>query len=59
MGIVKGDDVAGYRIDGELVCGNCIDNSELREITVDQVITREECDRQEDFFFCDRCREQL
>ncbi len=57
MGIVS--DVLGYKINGEIVCRECITDDESSEITQEDVITRDEVENSDDFYFCDRCKKQI
>ena len=56
MGVVKQEDLAGAWIepDGELVCVDC-----LKEHEVSEVLTQDQVDESEDFYFCDHCGETI
>ena len=56
---VKLDEVVAYHVDDEVVCTDCVTDAEMAEVTADDVMTREECERAVDLAFCDRCRERI
>lgn len=66
MGVIKNADIVGYRIGEEIICCDCVDggeskaigDSEITNITQDNVITQEELEKEETYF-CDRCKKQL
>jgi len=55
MGIVKSDDIRGYRIGGEIVCLEGITKEEKKELTEEDFILVDEVERTDDLYFCDRC----
>lgn len=58
MSHIKGEEVRGYQFKDELVCLDCVEKDELKEITEDEILTESEMD-EDDYYFCDRCKEQL
>jgi hypothetical protein len=58
MGTVNLEDVAGLRLENEIVCRRCCTGEEERTFTEDQVITEEET-QGDLLYFCDRCRERF
>lgn len=58
MSHIKADEVKGYHVEGNLVCVGCIEKSELESIKENDILTESQME-EEDYYFCDRCKEQL
>ena len=58
MGIVKPQEseIIAYRVAKQIVCGDCMNREELDEVSEDDIML--ESEQQDDFIFCDRCKEQ-
>lgn len=55
---IKKEDIIGYWFDEEIVCTDCINDSELEDTTQDEIIT--ESDSNKDvMMFCDRCNKLI
>jgi hypothetical protein len=55
---IKKVDIVGYWFEREIVCTDCVNDSELKDITQDEIIT--EKDSNEDvIIFCDRCDKKI
>jgi len=59
MGVIKEEDVMGYVVDREYVCCDCIDEQEKAEATQNEIITRDNVENGDEFYFCDRCDEAI
>ncbi len=57
MGYVK--DMAACRIGNEIVCDECITDEESQNLTQDEIITQDEIENDDGFFFCDRCKYRI
>ncbi len=55
MGIIKNEDLAMARVEEQLVCQNCLTKEELSELKEGDIVTQDEIDKTDDFYFCDRC----
>jgi len=57
MAHIKNDEIRGYETTIGLFCAECFDGdtSELKQY---EILTEHDLDG-EDFYFCDKCREQL
>jgi hypothetical protein len=53
--------IAGYRINGELLCVECVESNKesLIDIKRDGVLTAEDTEREPGFYFCDRCGQSM
>ena len=58
MAIIKDEDIIGYIIGEEHVCSECVTPEEMREATLDTIIT-ENNRGTDDRYFCDRCKEEM
>jgi hypothetical protein len=58
MSIIKDDDVKGYQVGEEVFCKQCITKDELHTLQEDELILERAFD-DENFCFCDRCKEQF
>ena len=58
MAVIQSDDVVGYHIDQEHVCKECATQEEIRDVTLDDIITVHSIDG-DNRYFCDRCKEEL
>lgn len=59
MGTVKIEDIVGYRIGGELVCDECVQKGETDDLEENDYITGDELEKEDEIFFCDRCKKKL
>jgi len=51
-------DIIGYQLNEEIVCSECINDDELRDINQDDIITEDDVDDGV-MFFCDRCKKLM
>jgi hypothetical protein len=58
MSHIKADEVKGYHVGENLVCVECIEKEELESIKEDDIFTESGME-EEDYYFCDRCKEQF
>lgn len=58
MGHIKGDDVKGAWLDGRLWCKDCIKGGELNNVGQEDLLLEDEMN-DEDFYFCDECKERI
>jgi len=54
MGYVKNEDIMAYRIDGQIVCTDCITDEEENNLEEADIICQDEIDSADGKFFCDR-----
>ena len=57
MGVIKREDILGAWIEPggtELVCADCLKDHEVSE-----VLTQDQVDESEDFYFCDHCAKRI
>jgi hypothetical protein len=59
MGIIKDEDIVGYRLGEQIVHPQCATPDELNELEEDMLITEHEIEKDDDLWFCDRCRKQM
>lgn len=60
MGIIKYEDIRGYRTDSGIVCCECVGDERLKDITEDEVVTENEVEGGfDDLWFCDDCKKRL
>ena len=59
MGIIKNEDLVAYRIGEQLVCADCYNEAEDGEISEENILTEGELKRDEETYFCDRCKKQI
>jgi hypothetical protein len=58
-------EIAGYRINGQLLCVDCVESNEkaledvLNNIQRDSVLTAEDTEKDPGFYFCDRCGQSM
>jgi hypothetical protein len=57
MGAIKIEDIAGYNLNGKIVCCKCVTDEERNEAKEDEIIT--DRDLEDTVYWCDRCGEQL
>jgi hypothetical protein len=57
-GQIKPEDIRGYRLGEEFVCGECLNDEEREDLKGDNFLTDQGMD-EEDFYFCDRCKKLL
>lgn len=58
MGLIKGDDVKGAWMNGELYCKSCIKGDEWKDLGEGDLVVESEMDK-EDFYCCDECGGRL
>ena len=58
---IQAEDVIAYQIDQDLVCEECASEEEKQEAmkSVDNLLLRNEYERSDDLWFCDRCKERI
>jgi hypothetical protein len=60
MGIIKKEEIRGYRTGSEIVCLECITDQDQNQIDEESsYIMNSEVDDSDDLYFCDRCKKQL
>ncbi|MGO9018744.1 MAG: hypothetical protein ACLQVJ_10395 [Syntrophobacteraceae bacterium] len=59
MGIVKAEDAKGATIDGETVCMACMTGDEVSALKQSDLITEDDIQKEDNFYFCDRCEGQI
>ena len=64
MSIFKKEDVVGARFDTggggvEIVCEECMTKEDWEELEQEEIIDREEKEKDDDLYFCDRCKKQF
>jgi len=65
MGVVENEEIVGYLIEAPdhqreiLVCLICIDKRKLKNITEEDIVREHNIDRNEEKYFCDRCKKKL
>jgi len=61
MGRILIDEIAGFLVDGQIVCQECITEDEIANIKEDELIIRQavEADEEKELIFCDRCKGRL
>ena len=55
---IKKEDIIGYWFDQEIVCTDCINENELKDITPDEIITENDINR-DVMIFCNRCNKLI
>lgn len=55
MGMVKNEDIKGYRVGEDVVCPDCMKPEEIRAIKQNELILLRELEDQENIYWCDRC----
>lgn len=58
MGYIRRDDVRGAWIGGSLYCESCIKGDEWNDVKEENLVLESNMD-EEDFYFCDECKNQL
>jgi len=56
--IIENNDILGFKVGNEEVCGNCITEVEVDDLTKDDVYQKGEVESNE-MVFCDRCNTRL
>jgi len=59
MGQFKLEDIAGIKVENEIVCLECSTKEEMTNLIQDDIIFGEDVDDSEDFCFCDRCKKRI
>ncbi|MGA2977312.1 MAG: hypothetical protein ABSF77_18550 [Spirochaetia bacterium] len=64
MGIIRTEDILAYRVgnynsNSEIVCLECVSDDESNEATEETFILRDEIERSEELYFCDRCKKRI
>jgi len=59
MGIIKKEEIRGYRFENEIVCPDCATDAELKDLNEDEIITDNEIENGDEMYFCDRCKKEL
>ena len=58
MSIVKEKDIAGFFLDLEMVCTDCLDGQDNEPMKLDKIVHRKNLDDGE-WYFCDRCYKRM
>jgi hypothetical protein len=59
MSQMKTEEIVAVRVDGDLVCRDCLADDE-QDFELDDVLTSNQKDHRDDtLFFCDRCGSRL
>lgn len=56
--IIENKDILGFKVGNEEVCGNCITEVEMDDLTKDDIYQKGEIEKNETSF-CDRCKKLL
>ena len=64
MSIFKKEDAVGARFDTggggvEIVCEECMTKEDWKGLEQEEIIDREEKEKDDDLYFCDRCKKQF
>jgi hypothetical protein len=58
MAVIKDEDVLGYLIAEDWICGNCITPEEEKDLTLSDFLIRDGVDA--DYrYFCGRCQKEI
>ena len=59
MGRIPVDEIAGFSVNGQVVCPECVTEDELTNLKADEFITRQSIEDAEEMVFCDHGGERL
>ena len=60
MGYYKDEDIAGVRNDeGEIWCRECMKEEEWNSLPQQIIVTQQEIDKGEGYFFCNQCGKRM
>ena len=59
MAIINQEEIKGYHFPNELVCTDCIEDAEMVDAKYDEILILTELERDENIYFCDRCKGRL
>jgi hypothetical protein len=59
MAKIPFDEIAGFLLNGQVVCPGCVTENELANLKEDEVITWQSIEDAEEMVFCDRGKERL
>lgn len=59
MAIYSEDQILGFWFDNELVCWDCATDQERESPSQDQLVLQNVVENSDDYYFCDRCDNQL
>lgn len=59
MGLINVEDIMGYWVGEMCVCCDCATKAEEAATSQDEIITRDDIEREDKLYFCDRCDEQI
>lgn len=59
MGVVKVEEIMGYFIGQECVCCDCATKEEEEVVSQNEIITLDDVERGDEYYFCDRCEKQI
>jgi hypothetical protein len=60
MGVHEIDDLVGiYEEDGSVKCRDCMKEEDWKELRKENIITMDEIERSDEWFFCDYCEKRL
>ena len=57
--IIKGEEIVGGFVGGDLVCLDCLTKDEFKRLTADKILTEHAVSSDDEMFFCDRCEERI
>ena len=58
MGYITREDIAGVRVEQGILCEECFDG-DFSKLSAEDVITTDEINEDDGFYFCDKCRKTL
>lgn len=60
MGVIKENEIMGYKFGNEIVCLECTENEESEKAKKDEILTGPDIDgRDGQIYFCDRCTKRM
>jgi len=59
MGAIKSEEIAGFFIDEQCVCCDCVQPNEELEATREEVIVQAQVEAEDSVYFCDRCQKRI
>jgi hypothetical protein len=59
MARIPFDEIAGFLVNGKIVCPECVTEDDLNNLKEDEIITWKSIEDEEDPLFCDRGGERL
>lgn len=59
MSTIKEEDIIGIRTNEKIVCVECASEDALEEASFDELLTADEVERSNEWFFCDDCGKRI